>query len=180
MGRSVLQMLWVLLPAYAANMAPVLARGHCRALAVPLDAGRTWRGRRVLGDHKTWRGLLVGVAAGALAFEAQWGLYDAGYLRALAPVDPAVLGHGAGVLIGLGALLGDALKSFVKRQIGIAPGASWIGPDQIDFFLGASLLLACVWTPPLTSLVVCLPIVFVADLAVSAVGYSFGLKEAWI
>src|SRR5690606_5772772 len=35
-------------------------------LRVPLDAGLTWRGRRLLGDHKTVRGMvMLPLAAGA-------------------------------------------------------------------------------------------------------------------
>jgi CDP-2,3-bis-(O-geranylgeranyl)-sn-glycerol synthase len=36
---------------------------------------------------------------------------------------------------------GDALKSLVKRRVGIAPGAPWIPWDQLDFALGALVLV---------------------------------------
>ena len=58
-----LQVLYFFAPAYFANMAPVFARGHFATLAVPIDGGRRWRGRRILGDHKTWRGIVAGVVA---------------------------------------------------------------------------------------------------------------------
>jgi hypothetical protein len=31
----------------------------------------------------------------------------------------------------------DSVKSFVKRRVGIAPGAPWIPFDQLDFVIGA-------------------------------------------
>jgi CDP-2,3-bis-(O-geranylgeranyl)-sn-glycerol synthase len=52
---ELLGVLYFFLPAYAANMAPVLVRGRFEALAVPMDGGRSLGGVRILGDHKTWR-----------------------------------------------------------------------------------------------------------------------------
>ena len=70
-------MLYLFLPAYLANMSPVLIRRRLTALAIPIDGGRTLWGKRILGDHKTWRGLLAGMVAGTLIFELQRLVYDA-------------------------------------------------------------------------------------------------------
>ena len=44
-----------------------------RRLAIPIDGGRDWRGRRLLGDHKTWRGFVVlPPAAAAATARAVW------------------------------------------------------------------------------------------------------------
>ncbi|MDX1747598.1 MAG: CDP-archaeol synthase, partial [Halobacteriales archaeon] len=51
--------LWAMLPAYIPNNAAVLFGG-----GRPIDGGRTWDGRRVLGDGKTWRGTVAGTLAG--------------------------------------------------------------------------------------------------------------------
>ena len=56
-AHQVLQVLYFFLPAYVANMSPVLVRGRFKALALPIDGGRWLWGKRILGDHKTWRGL---------------------------------------------------------------------------------------------------------------------------
>lgn len=173
--------LYFFVPAYLANMAPVVVRGHAEWLARPLDGGRTWRGRRVLGDHKTWRGLLAGVAVGALTFAAQRWLWQHGFAHRLALLD-----YGAcdpwlpGALLGLGAGLGDAVKSFAKRRLDIAPGASWLGFDQLDFMLGAYACVAIVFVPPLLETVAILPLVFVGSVATTSAGYWLGWKEAWI
>ena len=39
-----------------------------RRLAIPLDGGLCWRGRRIFGEHKTVRGFVAIVPAAALAF----------------------------------------------------------------------------------------------------------------
>ncbi|MFZ0750315.1 MAG: hypothetical protein WAM70_13210, partial [Pyrinomonadaceae bacterium] len=41
-----------------------------QVLAIPLDGGRTFRGRPILGENKTLRGFVVMIPAAALAFVA--------------------------------------------------------------------------------------------------------------
>lgn len=105
----------LLLLLIAANGAPILLDNALGArFRYPLDGGRVWRdGRRLLGSSATLRGL-----AGAVLGTA-----------ALAPL----LGQSPrlGALIGLLAMLGDALSSFVKRRLGLAPGDRATGLDQI-------------------------------------------------
>ncbi len=179
-AHDVWQVLYLFLPAYVANMSPVFARELLPSWSAPIDGGRTFRGLALLGSHKTWRGLVAGVLAAILVFQAQVQIHRAGLLQSLALIDYATAGPWPGVLLGLGALVGDAVKSFCKRQIGIAPGDSWVGPDQLDFMIGTYAFLCLVYVPPLVPLLAALPIIFVADVAVSAVGCSVGLKEAWI
>jgi hypothetical protein len=143
-AHTLLAVLYFFVPAYLANMAPVVVRGYAEWLARPMDGGRTWRGRRLLGDHKTWRGLLAGIVVGALTFAAQRWLWQ----RGVAP--------------------------------DIAPGASWLGFDQLDFMFGAYACVAIVFVPPLLETIAILPLVFVGSIATTSAGYWLGWKEAWI
>lgn len=177
---QVLVVLWLFVPAYLANMAPVLVRDRLRVLDRPLDGGRSWRGVRVLGDHKTWRGLIVGTLVAVVVYELQRALHSAGFLRALAGFDYGAHPLLPGFLLGAGALAGDAVKSFFKRRVGIAPGKSWIGPDQLDFYAGAFLLLAPVHVPPFVPFLLSVPIVFVGDVLTSIAGWAIGLRDDWI
>lgn len=180
-AMEMLRVLYFFVPAYFANLAPVLARGHLEMLAEPIDGGRSWRGRRILGDHKTWRGILVGVVAGVVAFAVQRQAHLAGIAPGLALLD-----YGSadpllpGLLLGLGTGIGDAVKSFFKRRIDIAPGASWLGFDQLDFMVGAYACVSWVFVPPPLATLATLPIVFLGSIAATASGYCLGLKEAWI
>jgi CDP-2,3-bis-(O-geranylgeranyl)-sn-glycerol synthase len=178
--RLLLATLYFFVPAYLANMAPVFVQGHFASLARPIDAGRTFRGRRVLGDHKTWRGLIAGTAMAVVVFAAQVKAYQAGWFRSLALIDYAQAGALPGFLLGLGTGVGDAVKSFFKRQLGIAPGSSWIGFDQLDFLAGAWLFVAPVYAPPLLATIAVAPIVFLGSIATTVIGYWIGVKEAWI
>ena len=97
----------------AANGSPILARNLLEERwGTPLDLGKTLPdGNRLLGDAKTWRGLVAAVLASTLlAIAVGW---------------PWQIG----ALIGLFAMLGDALSSFIKRRLGkpsssMAPGRS--------------------------------------------------------
>ena len=108
---TVVWTLWAMLPAYIPNNAAVLAGG-----GRPIDGGRTWGERRVLGDGKTWRGTLIGTAAGtALALG----------LTQVTPSVSATLGTDlptfslrAGLGLAFGAMLGDIGASFLKRRTG--------------------------------------------------------------
>ena len=42
---------WLMLPALIPNSAAVLFGG-----GRPMDFGKSWRGKRLLGDGKTWKG----------------------------------------------------------------------------------------------------------------------------
>ena len=167
---------WIFLPAGLANMAPVLA-AHLPGLKKfdqPLD-GHLMLGReRLLGPHKTIRGLLCGVAlAIACVFvQKHFGLAGVDYNS----ISPWVLG----TLFGVGALLGDAVKSFFKRRLAIAPGRPFLFFDQIDYILGGILLTF--WYLPLSAAVYAyiLLIYFLLHLAVSVLGFLVGLKTAAI
>jgi CDP-2,3-bis-(O-geranylgeranyl)-sn-glycerol synthase len=180
MSHDVLPTLWFFVPAYLANMAPVVVRGHFTWLDRPLDGGRMLWGQRLFGAHKTWRGIVAGTVVGLAVFAAQRLLYDAGWLRELAPIDygetPLVLG----LLLGLGTGVGDAVKSFFKRRIAIAPGQSWIGFDQLDFMVGAYLFALPIHAPSILPFLLCLPVVMVGTILVTIVSYELGLKESWI
>lgn len=101
---EVLQFLYFFLPGLLANMSPVLIGRRLSALAIPMDDGRTLRGKRILGDHKTWRGLLVGIVAGTLVFELQRLVHEAGVAQALALMDCSAHPLLPGLLMGLGAV----------------------------------------------------------------------------
>lgn len=161
-------------------MAPVLVRESFKAMAAPIDGGRTLGGKRILGDHKTWRGLIAAIVAGAVVFALQRFVWDWGLWRELALFDYSSASLLLGVLMGTGAIVGDAVKSFFKRRLGIAPGASWLVFDQLDFFLGAYALTAVAYAPPFWPTLVAMPIIAAGDIAVNATGYFLGLKETWI
>ncbi len=165
MVNTIRDALVLLIPALAANPAPVLARGKR-----PIDGGRKWiDGKRVLGDGKTWEGLIAGLAAGTIAGITAWRMLG----------EPLGLLHA--FTLSLGALLGDIAGSFIKRRLSLPRGAPAPVLDQLDFYAGAvaaSYLLGCMWSPETLALTAV--IVAVLHVTSNFVAYLAGLKrEPW-
>ncbi|MFZ5842570.1 MAG: CDP-archaeol synthase [Pseudomonadota bacterium] len=176
--RLLLEIFWLMLPAGVANMAPVVAARLFPHWDWPIDAGVSLAGVRLFGDHKTVRGLLAGVVAGALVFIGQQ-LLCARFepLRAIARLDYATASWWWGAALGLGALLGDLLKSFFKRRFGIAPGQPWFPFDQIDWMLGALLIAWPMAVLDLRLVTVALLLAAIVSLLVKRVGFWLHLDD---
>ncbi|HVW18039.1 MAG TPA: CDP-archaeol synthase, partial [Solirubrobacteraceae bacterium] len=147
----------------------------------PLDGGRNW-----FGDNKTWRGAIVlvaGVTLAALAlspWDAWWEALPAG-VRDAGPLP-------YGLLLGAGIVLGELPNSFLKRRLGVAPGAQRRGPvglaltalDQGDLVLGAWVCLLPIWTMAVWQAAVAFAVISALHLVVNVVGYAIGARRAAI
>ena len=104
---------------------PRLAAGNDPLVPVRLRrGGRSLGGKRIFGDHKTWRGVVTALLTAVAVYEAQRLLYAHGVGIRLAAFDYSAYPIVPGLLMGLGTGVGDAVKSFFKRRVGIPPGAS--------------------------------------------------------
>lgn len=171
--------LWFVLPGAMGNAAPVIVKDYFKELAGPIDGGATFRGKRVLGDHKTWRGIIAGSLFGLVVGGLQGLLYsNFEFARDISIIDLSGY-HGLffGFLMGFGALLGDAIKSFFKRQVGIAPGKSFVPWDQIDTFFGVLLVVYWFYSIPIEYIVFGLFFVPVLHVGINLLGYYLGIKE---
>ena len=92
------------LPAGISNMVPVFASKLpvLRNWNTPLDFGKTYKGKRIFGKNKTWRGLLSGIVAGTLVAMLVYSTYW--HVDLLAVL--------IGSSMSAGALIGDAVESF--------------------------------------------------------------------
>jgi CDP-2,3-bis-(O-geranylgeranyl)-sn-glycerol synthase len=174
---TVVTALWAMLPAYLPNNVAVLAGG-----GRPIDGGRTWGERRLLGDGKTWRGTAVGVAVGALLAVALNAIRPGDPFGVVPPEFPAA----AAVALPAGAMLGDVAASFLKRRTGRERGAAFPVVDQLDFVAGALLLAAAAapgWFGDVFTLPVLLAVVLITPvlhLGTNLIAYLLGLKsEPW-
>jgi CDP-2,3-bis-(O-geranylgeranyl)-sn-glycerol synthase len=144
--RDALFVIWFFLPAGLANMTPIFAAQlpYIRRWSFPLDGYATFRGKRVFGSHKTIRGVLSGMLIGILTVYLQVYVYaHVAFVRTFVLLDyTAIQPLLFGVLASGGALMGDAIRSFFKRQLGIAPGKSWFPFDQLDYVIGGIALTA--------------------------------------
>ena len=179
---------WVFLPAAGALIlhAPVLRFQLLGGLRRPIDGGLELRGRRLLGDNKTWRGALV-MFGGAVA--TTLALSRARWFRERLPEDLAAAPAPAyAALLGLGVVASELPTSFVKRQLGIEPGrrASAVPGvllsiyDQGDIVLGSALTLRPIWKPSAGELAGAYLTVCAVHLVFNLVGFSIGARETAI
>jgi CDP-2,3-bis-(O-geranylgeranyl)-sn-glycerol synthase len=173
---------WLMLPALIPNSAAVLWGG-----GAPMDFGRSWRGKRILGDGKTWRGffggVMTGVAFGLIQIgiaqlvetEVTWGFGDW-------PWSLCVV-----LSLGFGSMIGDSVGSFVKRRIGKERGAKAPVLDQYNFVIGA-IALVLIFRPDwfldhyiegngIFGLILFLIVVPLLHRGVNIIGYKLGKKN---
>jgi CDP-2,3-bis-(O-geranylgeranyl)-sn-glycerol synthase len=163
--------------------APVLRFDLLQALKEPIDGGRTLRGRRLLGDNKTWRGALVmiaGVEVAALALHRV-----PAYRRRLPPdvrdANPAIVG----ALLGLAAADGELPNSFAKRRLDVGRGRRAAGGlgvalsivDQADFVLAAWPLLAPVHRMTAREAAAVFAAVAAIHVPINLAGYALGARD---
>lgn len=160
----VLQLVYFMAPAYVANMAPPFVR-YWRGWNRPIS-------ERWLGSHKT----IMGFAAGVL------GAVAVAFLQSRLAWGGPIAAHDGwldlGVRFGVGAMLGDSLKSFLKRRRGVAPGGTWIPFDQLDFVVGA---LVFVWPRAALAwedVAIILLLSFGGHILVNHIGYWLGVRDA--
>lgn len=151
-----------------------------------MDFGRFWRGRRILGDGKTWRGFIGGASAGIII----------GLLQLLIsePFSSDHFGFGSVssalpiiFALSFGSLLGDVCGAFIKRQAGLERGQKAPFLDQYDFVLGALLLAFLVNTDWIIEkmisgnawigFIVFLLLVLGIHRGVNIIGYKMGKKD---
>lgn len=152
----------------------------------PIDLGLNFRGKRVFGDHKTWRGLLINVVFCTVGALIQTGLQD----KSLIPswvllIDYSKDGYLLGLLLGLGMTAGELPNSFFKRQLDIPPGkqakgvlqAAFFLVDQLDFAVGIWVFIFFLVKPSLSLVLWSLALTLVLHVMVSNVGYLLGMRK---
>lgn len=127
------------LAAFSAGKVPLLKRFN-----QPVDFGLKFRNKRILGNHKTIRGFIAGVLAAIACIYLEFFLYvQTPFIRDIISLDYTQVNLlFLGFLLGFGAIAGDAIKSFFKRQNNIQPGKSWVPFDQIDYIIGGVIFSA--------------------------------------
>jgi CDP-2,3-bis-(O-geranylgeranyl)-sn-glycerol synthase len=165
-----LESFWFMLPAYFAAMAPVFAR-KIDFLNIPVDFGRKFKGKRIFGPNKTWKGVFFGVLAAVMIAVFQSPVKDAEFR--LIEADPLLLG----LLIGLGAMAGDLAKSFFKRQIGIPAGKPWIPFDQMDYALGAIAFASVIYMPSIPHILTMVLLSSILHFVARLGGFHLGIRK---
>ena len=162
--RHLLALLYFMAPAYLANMAPPFVR-YWKGWNRPIHA-------RTLGEHKTVLGYSLGVLVAIATIAVQTGI----------DVDFALIDYAhwfwLGLAFGVGAMTGDSLKSYFKRRRGLPPGTRWIPFDQLDFALGALLIVGPFSLLGWPDVLVILVVTLLGDIAVNRAAYWLRIKTS--
>ena len=179
--------LWLFLPAMVPNSAAVIFGKRTKT---KMDFGKSWRGKRIFGDGKSWGGFfgggLTGVAVGLIIIGIS-SLWD--------PVNYGGYGPfwgNVGILfcLAFGAVLGDLCGAFIKRRIGLERGQKAPILDQYDFVAGAFGITALFFPDwvyatyiegwHIAALIFILVMMFAIHRSVNIIAFKMGLKkEPW-
>jgi len=174
----ILECFYLMLPAYFANMAPVIVK-KIDLFVYPIDFNKRLNGKPILGKNKTFRGLIFGVIFAVVAAYLQFLLYNKGFFRNISFISYQNW-FLFGFLIGLGALTGDLIKSFIKRRLDMKPGSKFVPFDQTDFVIGALLFIMPILNVTLKILTASLVLSFILHIIVNHLAFYFKIRnEKW-
>ncbi len=161
-------------------------------LANPVDFGKKMKdGRRIFGDHKTWRGIFFGIVFGTLSGVLFWyycvvkhdkfslaSNLDFEMLKSGFPVYPWYTGF----FMSLGDHFGDLLGSFIKRRLNIKSGGALPLYDQ-GFWMVTGLVFALpfIWAEVnlwfyFVTMIIATPVLHFLS---NPIAYLIGLKDVW-
>ncbi|HET6472329.1 MAG TPA: CDP-archaeol synthase [Pseudomonadales bacterium] len=156
-----LQICLLLLLVGAANTAPLVAKKLFGSRwAAPLDCGVVLPdGAPLFGASKTVRGALVGVLAPTL----------------LAPL----VGHTLvdGCIVGIGAMTGDLLSSFLKRRMHLPPSGRAVGLDQLPEVLLPAWLARDAFALSGVDIALTGALFFVLEVVLAKVAFRIRLRD---
>ena len=127
-------------PVYACNSFANISK-IVPFLSTPVDFNKTMKdGKRIFGDHKTWRGIIFGLIFGTITGVVVW--YMAHIKRDIFLVYPWYVG----IFMSIGDHFSDLLGSFLKRRINIKPGGALPLYDQGSWMVtGLLFALPFIW-----------------------------------
>ncbi|MBU0952843.1 MAG: CDP-2,3-bis-(O-geranylgeranyl)-sn-glycerol synthase [Nanoarchaeota archaeon] len=170
---TLVEAIWIILPAYAANGLVPLARGKH-----PVDGGLLFRGKPLLGPGKTWEGWIFGTLIGAVIGTIQMLAFPyvpfwiSDVPLTIVPMSPVL-----GAVLGFGAICGDMVSSFFKRRINLIRGAAAPVLDQDNFIVGSLVFVALVVLVKLEWAILLLIITPLVHWAACYIGYKLKVKQ---
>jgi hypothetical protein len=186
--REVARVAYLFFPLLGGALGVGLCTRYDLWVAWPIDRGVTCRRRRLLGDNKTFRGILVGTLGTTPGMLLQGTLLHAmAPLRALEYADYSRLPLWRfGLLLGLARMLSELPNSFAKRQLHIAPGKLGTGRhavlfyiiDHLDYLPAVWIVLSGFVPVTLSRVLVSILVVFLGHHLASATGYCLGMRKS--
>ncbi len=180
----VLYSIYLMIPSYFANGSALVFGG-----GTPIDFGKyAWDKRRLIGDGCTWRGLIGGgllgmIVGGLLGLLADWGIASSLFNISASQITfvsgNVIKGLLIGFLLGFGALIGDAVGSFLKRRLNFERGKPVPLLDQLDFVVFALLFVSLVINLDWQIIIFILFVSVFLHLGANIFAYAIKIKDVW-
>ena len=176
--------IYLMIPAYFSNGSALVFGG-----GTPIDFGKNWNdGRRLIGDGCTWRGLIGGgllgmIIGGILGLLADFNIAHSIFTFLTVNItftsSNVIKGLIIGLLLGFGALIGDAIGSFIKRRLNFERGKPVPLLDQLDFVIVSLLFVSLVCNLPLEIIISAIIISIFLHLGANMFAYAIKIKDVW-
>jgi CDP-2,3-bis-(O-geranylgeranyl)-sn-glycerol synthase len=173
--------LYFFLPAYFANMTPPITKklGVLNFLAKPIDFDKKFLGKPIFGSHKTWRGAILAFFVGFLTTLFQRFLFNFDFFKKISILDYSKINiYLFATLISFGQVFGDLFFAFIKRRIGLKPGAPFLPFDQTNYVIGAAVLLEPIYQLGISVWTVLFVLTFFLHIIVNRLGYYLKIHQA--
>ena len=168
-------------PAYIANAIPPLI-GKIKFLDYPIDNNQILWGAPLLGNHKTWRGLVAELVSCSLLTEFFFQInhfYNLNIYESLGFTDYYQIGGLAfGAILGLSILFGDIFFAFIKRRLKLQPGFPFLPFDQTNYVIGAFIFIEPIAHLGLVFWFFLFILTFFVHITFNRIGYNLGLHKA--
>lgn len=152
-----------IIPMYIANSSALLFGG-----GTPLDFNQKLFNRPIFGRGKTFRGTFAGLFFGSLA------AIIANLFIPEEFVDNYLL---FGILLVLGAVVGDIAGSFIKRRFGVAQGQPVLLLDQLDFVLGGFVFTFWIRMPSVAEIALIMLLTLFVHKVSNYLAYKLKMKR---
>ena len=172
--------IYFMLPAYLSNLSGLAFGGK-----TPADGNKIYRdGSRILGNGVTWEGTISGIIVGTI-IGCIIGIVGldipnlTGNIILINMPQTLITGLIYGFLLATGALVGDAVGSFIKRRIGLESGEPAPLLDQLDFVFGAIIFIYPIIQLDIKFILIICIISIILHLVSNIIAYLLGLKNVW-
>ncbi len=184
---EILRLAWLFTPLVGGAIVHgvVMRQNWFSSLTKPIDFGAVFRGKRIFGPNKTFRGILVNGAGTALFMGLQATVFHESF-QAYEYFDYAATNCWLlGFILGVASMLSELPNSFVKRQLDVPSGSTASGfllpifyvIDQIDLLVGSWIVLAFVMDVTVERVLLSLIIVIVIHQLINFIGYALGMRK---
>lgn len=177
----ILACLYFFLPAYLANMTPPLARraNLFNFLDRDVDFGKKFMDQPIFGNHKSWRGVILGIFVGFVTVLVQGYLFQFPAVQRISFLDYGQINIFLfGFLISAGAVFGDLLFAFIKRRMKVQPGARFIPFDQTNYVIGSAVFLTAFYKIGIIIWATIFLLTFLLHVIFNRLGYHLKINSA--